>query len=150
MWRTLMNWFVSKHDNYTIIFQFRWLWCLHKIIWLWKHQKLCSHSAVKLHEAILMMVDYVRGMTVKQSCKYGKYGSLSICSFFRKRKVGGREEKGGGFTVEMSHTHTHTHACLHTCTHTDRGRERMKDQHKHSIRSMRSQLCFSVWCTFVN
>ena len=42
---------------------------------------LCSHSVIKLHEAsqMFMMVDYVRGMTVK-SCRYGEYGSLSICS----------------------------------------------------------------------
>ena len=39
-------------------------------------KNLCSHSAIKLHEAtqMLCMVDYVREMTVKKSSKYGLYG----------------------------------------------------------------------------
>ena len=39
---------------------------------------MCSHSILKLHEATKMfvMVDYVREMTVKKSCKYGEYGSF--------------------------------------------------------------------------
>ena len=38
-----------------------------------------SHSVVKLHEATqtFVMVDYVRGMTVK-SCKYGEDGSVDL------------------------------------------------------------------------
>ena len=37
-----------------------------------------SHFVVELHEAteMLVMVDYLRGMTVKKSCKYDKYGSF--------------------------------------------------------------------------
>ena len=39
---------------------------------------LCNHSVVELHEAaqVFMMVDYVRDMTVKKSCKYGRNGSF--------------------------------------------------------------------------
>ena len=48
------------------------------------------HSVVKLHEATQMfrMVDYVREMTVKKSCKYSEYGSfghlffLFLCAVF--------------------------------------------------------------------
>ena len=37
-----------------------------------------SHSVVKLYEATQMFVmdDYVREMTVTESCKYGEYGSF--------------------------------------------------------------------------
>ena len=43
----------------------------HRESWDW-----CSHSVVKLYEVTQMfvMVDYVREMTVKKCCKYGKYG----------------------------------------------------------------------------
>ena len=42
-----------------------------------------SHSVVKLHETTQMfrMVDYVREMTVKKSCKYGEYGSFEHLIF---------------------------------------------------------------------
>ena len=47
---------------------------------------LCSYSVVKLHEATEMftVVDYVRELTEKKSCKYGEYGSfaLIVLSFF--------------------------------------------------------------------
>ena len=44
---------------------------------------LCNHCVVKLHEAtqVFMMVDYVREMTVRRSCKYGEYGSLKHMLF---------------------------------------------------------------------
>ena len=37
---------------------------------------MCSHSVVKLHEAtqMFLMVEYVKKMTVKKSCKYGENG----------------------------------------------------------------------------
>ena len=40
-------------------------------------------SVVKLHEAtaIFVMVDYVREVTAKKSCKYGKYGSFENLVF---------------------------------------------------------------------
>ena len=43
----------------------------------------CSHCVVKLCEAtqMLVMVDYVRKMTVKKSCKYGEYGSFEHSLF---------------------------------------------------------------------
>ena len=36
---------------------------------------MCSSCVVKLHEAtqMFMMIDYVRKITVKKYCKYGKY-----------------------------------------------------------------------------
>ena len=39
---------------------------------------MCSHSVVKLYETtpMFLMVDYVRELTVKKSCKYGEYGSF--------------------------------------------------------------------------
>ena len=49
---------------------------------------LCSHSLVKLPKATQMfvMVDYVREITVKKSCKNGEYGSfehlLLFCAMF--------------------------------------------------------------------
>ena len=55
---------------------------------------LCSHCVVKLHEAaqLFMMVDYVRKMTVKKSCKYGEYGLFerllfSFCMLLMKLKL---------------------------------------------------------------
>ena len=54
-------------------FQSEWPWCSLKVPRLWESLNLCSHSVVKLHKAteMFMMVNYVRGMTVKTSCKYG-------------------------------------------------------------------------------
>ena len=45
---------------------------------------LCSHFAVKLHATTQMfvMVDYVREMTVKKSCKCGKCGLFEHLLFF--------------------------------------------------------------------
>ena len=42
-----------------------------------------GHRVVKLHEATQMfvMLDYVRVMTVKKSCKCGKYGSFEHLLF---------------------------------------------------------------------
>ena len=39
---------------------------------------MCRYSVVKLHEAtqMFLVVDYVRKMTVKKSCKCGEYGSF--------------------------------------------------------------------------
>ena len=44
---------------------------------------MCRNSVVKLHEAaqMFMIVDYVREMTVKKSCKYKEYGSLGHLLF---------------------------------------------------------------------
>ena len=44
---------------------------------------LCRDSVVKLHEAtpMFMMVDYVRYMTVKKSCKYGECGLFEHLPF---------------------------------------------------------------------
>ena len=46
--------------------------------------ELGYHSVVKLHGAteLFMMVDHVRKMTVKKSCKYGEYGLFEYFLFF--------------------------------------------------------------------
>ena len=50
---------------------------------LHERKNLCSHSFVKLYEAsqMFVMVDYVGKMTVKKSCRYGKYGSFEHLLF---------------------------------------------------------------------
>ena len=44
---------------------------------------LCSHSVIKLHDTtqMFMIVDFVREMTVKKSCKHGSFEKL-LCKFF--------------------------------------------------------------------
>ena len=44
---------------------------------------MCSHFVAELHEALKMfvMVDYVRKMAAKKSCKYGEYGSFEHLLF---------------------------------------------------------------------
>ena len=44
----------------------------------------CIHSVVKWHEVAqaFMMVDYVREITAKESCKYGEYGLFEHLLFF--------------------------------------------------------------------
>ena len=45
---------------------------------------MCTHCVVKLHEAteMLEMVGYERETTVKNSCKYGEYGSFDHLLFW--------------------------------------------------------------------
>ena len=45
---------------------------------LWESKNFCNHSVVKLHEAFQMfrMVDHVRWITSKKSCKSGEFGSF--------------------------------------------------------------------------
>ena len=54
---------------------------------------MCSHFVVKLHEATRMLdvVDYVREMTKRKSCKYGKYGSFEHLLFCSRLVQGTRE-----------------------------------------------------------
>ena len=57
-----------------------WPWCSLKVTGLW--EKL-EHFVIKLHEAsqMFMVVDYVRGMTVKKSCKYCEWRSCECLLF---------------------------------------------------------------------
>ena len=80
--------------DFTVWFQFIRPWCSIKATGVQKSWNLCNHSVEKLCEAAQMfvMVDCVREMTVKKSCKYAKYGSCEhllflfclgfLCSFF--------------------------------------------------------------------
>ena len=45
--------------------------------------ELCTHSVVKLHKEtqMFMRFDCVVEMTVKNSCRYGKYGSFEHLLF---------------------------------------------------------------------
>ena len=54
-----------------------------KVTGLLESKHLCSHSVVKLHEAIPMfiIIDYVWKMSVKKPCKYGEYGSFEQLLF---------------------------------------------------------------------
>ena len=66
-----------------ILFQFEWPWCSLKVTGLRESKNLCSHFVVKLHEAVQksMMVGYVRGLTVRKSCKYGEDESFEHLLF---------------------------------------------------------------------
>ena len=84
--------------NSIVWLQLECSWCSPKVTQLQENKPFCSHSVVKLHEAIqmFMMVDYVREMGVKKSFMHDEPGSfehlllllfvfvgLGACLFFR-------------------------------------------------------------------
>ena len=67
---------------------------------------LCGHSVVELHVAtqMLVMVDCVMKMTVKKSCKYGKYGSFEhLFVWFSKGWMERWRGEGEGVVVLLSY-----------------------------------------------
>ena len=80
--------------NSSFWFHIEWPWYSLRTTGLWKSKDWYSHSVVKLREAAQMfvMVDCIREMTVKKSCKYGECGLsehlLFLFTTFRDRDVG--------------------------------------------------------------
>ena len=87
--RTLVKRFVSNLiwcwtlPESTVWFQYEWPWFQSRSQGYWETFNLYSHSIEKLYEAtqIFVMVDFVREVTVKKSCKFwANMDRLSICS----------------------------------------------------------------------
>ena len=68
----------------TIWYQCEWPWPSQMVTWIWKRLNFCNQSVVKWHEVSqsLTVIDYVREMATKKSCKWDEYGSFEHFFFY--------------------------------------------------------------------
>ena len=100
--------------NFFFLFFEHQLVCSFNLLLLWSSTRVrvttqCNHSVCKVDDKIapsFLMIDCIREMTAKKSCKYGEYGScedqLLLFSFlFTPRKRKQQQQQNHGFVLQL-------------------------------------------------